>query len=310
MIQEASRQGKPRRSAPQHVPIQYALGALILVFIGSIGVQSSSALSIGLFSSLGPVGTSGGRMIVAAIILLIVFRPQIFGRSRAEWIGIAAYGVSIAMMNLFLYLSIDRIPLGIATTIDFLGPCVVVLLSSRRAREWILAIFALAGVSLITGFGGNINFWGIFFAVCAGTFFGLYTYIAPKIGSSQGGVKDLALSVTIAALILAPAGVPTLISAAKIEWLTLVIIAILGTAVPFFVDTLAGKISSAGLIGIFFAFDPTLGTIVGAVFLDQALTTTAVIGIVLVIVAGAGIVWSASRHVPEADFPDATEVIR
>lgn len=83
-----------------------------------------------------------------------------------------------------------------------------------------------------------------------------------------------------------------------------------GHCCAIFVDTLAGKISSAGLIGIFFAFDPTLGTIVGAVFLDQALTTTAIIGIVLVIVAGAGIVWSASRHVPEADFPDATEVIR
>lgn len=294
----------------QHVPLKYALTAMVLVLIGAAGVQSSSALSIGLFDSLGPVGTSGARMIVAALILLLVFRPRVFGRSKQAWLGIIVYGVSIAFMNLFLYLAIDRIPLGVATTIDFLGPCAVVLLSSRRLREWIFALFALAGVALITGFSAEADLLGIIFAACAGTFFGLYTFAAPRIGASEGGIRDLALSVTIAAVILSPFGAPTLVKADSFEWITLGVIALMGTALPFFVDTLAGKISSAGLIGIFFAFDPTLGTIIGAVVLGQTLSMTVLIGIILVIAAGAGIVWSASRTLPEQALPDMSETIR
>jgi inner membrane transporter RhtA len=289
---------------------RHAVAAMVLILVGATGVQTSAALSIGLFASLGPTGTSGARMLVAAVILLLVLRPRVLNRSWHDWGGIITYGVAIAFMNLFLYHAIDRIPLGVATTIDFLGPCVVALITSRRALEWLLAVLALIGVGLITGLGGSLNAAGIVFAALAGTFFGLYTFVAPRIGRSSGGVKDLALSVAVAAVILSPFGVPTLFEASGSQWATLAVIALTGTALPFLTDTFAGKISSAGMIGIFFAFDPVLGSIIGSLFLGQHLALSTVIGVSLVILSGAGIVLSASQRAPKSELVDPGEMLR
>lgn len=284
--------------------------AMLLILLGAGGVQLSSTIAVGLFNGLTPLGTSGARMLVAAVILLIVLRPQILGRTAQDWITVVTYGVAIAGMNGFLYMAIARIPLGVATTIDFLGPAVVALLTSRRAREWILAVLALLGVALIAGLGGDLDPLGVVFAAIAATFFGLYTFFAPRVGGSSGGVRDLALSVSVAAVLLSPVGVPTLVSASGSQWVSLALIALLGTALPFFVDTLAGKLSSAGMIGIFFAFDPVLGSVFGYLFLDQALTIPTIIGIALIVIAGSGIVFSASDRKPPLNGLNPEDVIR
>lgn len=267
--------------------------AVLLVLTGSIGVQVSAALALGLFDSIGVIGTSALRMVISAVVLLAIFRPSFRRRSRDEWVGIVLYGVAMAVMNTLLYLAIDRLPLGIATTIDFLGPCMVALLASRRWREGLLAVLAFAGVALIAGFGGPLDGLGLLFAALAGAGFGVYTLLAARIGKSEGGLENMALSVAVGAILMLPFSVPAAPSVELGQWGILALSAVLGMALAFVVDTMAGRLTSARVIGVLFAFDPMVGTLVGALWLGQALTLPALIGIGMVIVAGAGIVWFA-----------------
>ncbi|UOQ56402.1 EamA family transporter [Leucobacter allii] len=267
--------------------------AMLLVLTGSIGMQLSAVVALGLFAPLGVLGTSSLRMLIAAAILLAIFRPRVRGRSRAEWFGIVLYGVAMATMNAFLYLAVDRLPLGVATTIDFLGPCAVALVAARRVREGLLAVVALLGVALIAGFGGELDPLGLMFAVLAGAAFGLYTLLAARVGQSEGGLPGVALSVTVAAVLTLPFSVPAMPQLRPEHLLALVVSALLGTALAFTVDTIAGRLTSARVLGVFFAFDPVMGTLIGALLLGQLLTPVALCGVVLVVAAGAGIVWLA-----------------
>ncbi|WP_237466957.1 EamA family transporter [Leucobacter chromiireducens] len=287
-------------STAQHFTRSATIRAMLLVLVGSLGMQFSAVIAVGLFPAFGVLGTSALRMVIAAVILLAIFRPRLRGRTRREWVGIILYGVAMAAMNAFLYLAFSRLPLGIATTIDFLGPCMVALLASRRAREGALAVVALLGVALIAGFGGALDPLGLLFAALAGTAFGLYTLLAAQVGQSDGGLPSVALSVTVAAILTLPFSVPVMPLVRPEHLLALLTSAVLGTALAFTVDTIAGKLTSARVLGVLFAFDPVVGTILGALFLNQLLTPIAVLGIVLVVGAGAGIVWLSGGHGPAA----------
>lgn len=291
-------------STPQHFGRSATIRAMLLVLIGSLGMQFSAVIAVGLFPAFGVLGTSALRMLLAAVILLIIFRPRLRGRTRREWSGIVLYGVAMAAMNAFLYLAFARLPLGIATTIDFLGPCLVALAASRRAREGLLAVVALLGVALIAGFGGALDPIGLMFAGLAGAAFGLYTLLAARVGQSDGGLPSVALSVTVAAILTLPFSAPV-VPLVRVEHLIpLLASALLGTALAFTVDTIAGRLTSARVLGVFFAFDPVVGTILGALFLDQILTPIALAGIILVVAAGAGIVWLSGGHGPAAPPQD------
>ncbi|KAM9863089.1 EamA family transporter [Leucobacter sp. BZR 635] len=268
---------------------------MLLVLVGSIGLQAGAAISLTLFPTLGAAGTSGLRMLLAAVIMLALFRPRLRGRSRAEWLGIVLYGAAMAAMNQLLYQAIDRLPLGVATTLDFLGPCMVAFLASRRLREGLLAIAAFAGVVLMAGFGGPFDPVGIVWGLLAGASFAGYTVLAPRVGQAGGGLQSVALSLGAAAIFTLPFSVPVIALPTLPEWGLLTLSALLGTALAVSVDTIAGRLTSARILGVFFAFDPVVGTIIGALFLDQLLTPAAFAGILLVVIAGAGIVWSAGR---------------
>lgn len=258
-------------------------------------MQIGAAISYSLFGSFGAAGTSGLRMLIAAVIMLAVFRPRLRGRSRAEWTAIVLYGVAMAAMNMLLYQAIARLPLGVATTLDFLGPCLVAFFASRRLREGLLAITAFVGVILMVGLGGDFDPIGIVWGVLAGASFAGYTLLAAKVGGSGGGLQSVALSIGVAAILTLPFSAPMIPLATLPQWGLLALSALVGTALAFSVDTIAGKLTSARVLGVFFAFDPVLGTIVGVLFLGQTLTPIALLGIVLVVLAGAGIVWFAGQ---------------
>lgn len=268
---------------------------MLLVLIGSIGMQVGAAISLGLFPHFGAAGTSGLRNLLAAAIMLALFRPRLRGRTRSEWIGILLYGTAMAAMNLLLYQAVARLPLGVATTLDFLGPCMVAFLASRRLREGLLAIAAFTGVVLLAGFGGPFDPIGLVWGVLAGASFAGYTVLAPRIGQSGGGLQSVALAISVAAVLTLPFSAPVITHVTAPQWGLLALSALVGTALSFSVDTIAGRLTSARTLGVFFAFDPVMGTLIGFLFLNQPLTFTALAGILLVVLAGAGIVWLAGR---------------
>ncbi|QAY62997.1 EamA family transporter [Xylanimonas allomyrinae] len=267
-----------------------------LVLIGSAGIQTSSALSATLFDSLGSAPVSALRMAMAAVVLLAAFRPRLGGRTRPQWTGIVVYGAAMALMNLSLYAAIERIPLGVAVTLDFLGPCVVALLGSRRVREGLGALVALGGVALISaGPGGYFDLAGYLFGLGAGAAFAVYTICADTVGKSDAGLGDLALSVTVAAVVTLPVSLTHAAAVTSPQWGVLAVSAVVGVVVPYTVDTVAGRITSARVIGTLFAIDPAMGALLGWLLLGEALTPSATTGIVLVSAAGALVVWAAGR---------------
>ncbi len=269
---------------------------MLLVLIGSAGMQVGAAVALVLFDDLGPAGTSGLRLLIAGLLMVALFRPRLRGRTREEWIGILLYGTAMAAMSLLLYQALERLPLGVATTLDFLGPCAVAFLASRRLREGLLAIAAFTGVTMLAGFGGPFDPIGLVWGVLAGASFAGYTLLAPRIGKSDSGMQSVALALVVAAVLTLPFSAPLVTSTTLPQWGLLALSAVVGTAIPFVVDTLAGRLTSARVLGVFFAFDPVLGTLVGALFLGQLLTPIALLGIALVVCAGAGIVWLAGKH--------------
>lgn len=266
--------------------------AVILVLVGSLGAQFSAVIAMGLFEPLGVLPTSSLRMLISAIILLALFRPKL-PRTGAEWLPILVFGVAMATSNLFLYLALDRIPFGVATTIEFLGPCLVALTVSRSIRDGLLAVAAFVGVALIAGIGGPFDPIGLMFAGFAGISFALYTIFAARVGKSTGGLTNVALALAVAAILTMPFSAPAIPHVEPAAWGLLALSALLGTALPFTVDTLAGKLTSARVIGVLFAFDPVISTILGAIILAQIISVSALAGMALVIAAGAGLVWFA-----------------
>lgn len=269
------------------------LRAVLLVLVGAIAVQGSAALMLGLFGRIGVLPSSALRLLLAAAFLCLLFRPRVRGRPPREWAAIALYGAAMAAMSQFFFLSIDRIPLGIATTIDFLGPCLVALGASRGVREGLLAVVAFLGVALIAGFGGPLDPLGIVFAAAAGVCFGAYTVLAARIGKSASGLSSVALSVAVAAVLTLPFSLPAIPRVDARSWGILALAALLGTALAFLLDSAAARLTSARVIGVLFAFDPVVGTLVGMIWLAQPLSLPAALGVLLVVSAGAGIVWLA-----------------
>jgi inner membrane transporter RhtA len=267
--------------------------ACALVACGSVGVQGSAAISAGLFATVGVTGASAMRFVLGALPMLLVCRPKLRGMTRARAFNVVAYGLAMAGMNLCLYAAVSRLPLGVCVTLEFLGPCAVAVGLSRRRLDVWCALAALAGVVLIAGPGGEFDPLGYLAGLGAGAGFAAYTVLAGRVGKSATGMGDLALSVTVGALVLAPL-LPRDADAWRWPVIGLMALAgLLGIVAPFTVDTLAARVSSSRVVGTLFSIDPVMGLLVGWLALGQRPTPAALAGVGLVVAAGALLAWSA-----------------
>lgn len=270
---------------------------VILVLIGSLGTQAAAVLVTGMLSTVGAPGISGLRMTAAAIIMVVLFRPKLSGMTRARAINIVVYGIAMGMMSMMIYAAIARLPQGVAVTIDFLGPCVVSFLGLKMWRSRLWAIVAFIGVALIAQPSNDLDLIGIGYAAIGAIFFGAYTLFSARMGSAEGGgMPDLALSVVVAAIVLAPFSVSAAPLVDGSMWATIVISGFIGAVIPYVMDTIAAGIVSAAVVGTLFALDPVIGAILGWAFSGDRVTWSMALGIVLIAVAGAIITWRGARE--------------
>ena len=179
-----------------------------LVLLGIVSVQVGSALAKHLFGEVGSFGTVALRLFFAAAVLMLLWRPSLaLLVDRDAWPVVLGYGVILGLMNLSFYLALDRLPLGIAVTIEFLGPLAVALLGSRRWLDAFWAVLAAGGVVLLMEGGGDLDLVGVLFALAAGVFWGLYILLGAALGRHTTEGNGLALGMVIAALIAVPFGV-------------------------------------------------------------------------------------------------------
>lgn len=281
---------------PKHPMTRPLLGVLCVIG-GSISIQYSVAIASELFDTIGTVGVNGLRLSIAAIVMLAIARPSVRKRSRAAWLRIIAYGTAMASMNVLFYLAVDRLPLGVAVTLEFLGPFAIAVYAARRLRwEMIFPVIGLGGVILIAHPGEGLDVLGFVFGIGAAIAFGLYTILAEKVGEHSAGLQGLALSVTVAAILLLPFSIEAAPRVAAGQWLILAASGIIGVTLAFTLDFTAVKLVSARVVATLFSIDPVIGALVGAVILGQTLALGVIVGIVLVVIAGAAVTWLAGRY--------------
>jgi len=269
-----------------------SLGAIpptALVLLGIVSVQLGSALAKHLFGAVGPFGMVALRLAFAAAVLLLLWRPPLRMNRRA-WTVVLAYGLILGSMNLFFYLALARIPLGIAVTIEFLGPLAVALAGSRRWVDVLWALLAAAGVVLLMEGRGDLELVGFLFALAAGTCWGLYILAGAALGRHTEGGNGLALGMAAAAVVAVPFGVAESGTALIEPWVLVAGfgVALLSSVIPYSVELEALRRIPPRVFGILMSLEPAVAALIGLVVLGEALRGLQWIAVLCVVAASAG----------------------
>ncbi|HKF80673.1 MAG TPA: EamA family transporter [Thermoleophilaceae bacterium] len=271
-----------------------------LVLAAVASVQFGAALAKTLFDDLGPGGTVFLRVLFAALLLLVLWRPRVGGRPRRDLALAAAFGVSLAGMNLSFYGALDRIPLGVAVTFEFVGPLGVAVVGSRRALDLLWVVLAAAGILLLSDFGdfAGLDSGGVGLALLAGGFWAAYILLSARIGRVFSGGSGLALAMVVASVLLVPVGVadggdallqPGLLALGAA-------VAMLSSAVPYSLELEALRRLPEPVFGVLMSLEPAVAALAGFVVLGQDLRARELVAILLVVAASAG----AARGAPAA----------
>ena len=256
-------------------------------------MQCGAALATELFARGGVAGTAFLRCSFAAIVLVSVTRPRLRGRSRADLSSLVVFGVLLAGMNTTFYEAIDRLPLGVAVTIEFLGPLTVATIYSRRRRDLIWIALAAAGVAAFAGLPGGkaLDGVGVAFALLAGVCWGTYVIVAKRVGRTWSGSEGLAASMVVAAVALAPFGIAS--SGSNLIDPELLLlgagVGVFAAAIPFALELHALRRLTATSYGVLTSLEPAVAGAAGFVLLGQRPGLAAVVAAVLVVTASIGV---------------------
>jgi inner membrane transporter RhtA len=270
-----------------------------LVLCGIASVQFGSALAATLFSRVGPGGAVLLRLVSASIVLVAIWRPRIGGRSRRELLLACTFGVVLAGMNLSFYHAIERIPLGIGVTLEFVGPLAVAVAGSRRPVDLVWVALAAVGIlALTTGAAHGLDGLGVVLALVAGCLWGCYILLNARVGRAFEGGVGLALAMCVSSVIALPAGVAEG-GSHLLEPRSLALgaaVGMLSSAIPYSFELEALRRIPPPVFGVLMSLEPAMAAIAGVIVLGQSLSLRALLGIGLVVVASIG----ASRRAREA----------
>jgi inner membrane transporter RhtA len=287
--------GTPR---PPHASagLRARAGALIggsaplLVIAVAVSMHLGSAIATGLFGEVGPLGVLWLRCALAALLLVAIFGRRALALPRASRRGAVALGVVLAAMNACFFEAIARVPLGIASTIEFTGPLLVALLGSRRPRDVAWALLAAAGVALLGSPGAEVDPLGAALAFGSAACWAAYIVLAKRLVGGAEPLPVLTWTLAVAALVLAT---PALPSSGAALWEPAVLgtglaVAALASALPYLLELVALRLVSAATFGILLSLEPAVAAVIGLLVLGQALGAVEVAAMGCVVVASAG----------------------
>jgi inner membrane transporter RhtA len=284
------------------VPRREVLPAPVLVVGAVASVQSGAAIATRLFPMVGPAGAVFLRLALSAVLVAALARPRIRSIPRRHLALGAFFGLVLAAMNLSFYLALDRVPLGVGVTVEFLGPLAVAIAGSRRALDLLWVGLAVVGVVLIAGVGGRLDIVGILLAALAGGFWAGYILLSQRVGRVLPGMTGLAIALTVGAVAVAPAGIlaggtalvrPNVLGRGAA-------IAVLSSAVPYSLELAALRRLKASVFSVLMSLEPAMGAISGLVFLGQHLRWQEWLAVACVMTASIG----ATTHAPNPTGPD------
>ncbi|MCW3012053.1 MAG: EamA family transporter [Solirubrobacterales bacterium] len=270
--------------------------ALVLTGIGS--VQFGAALATTLFDDLGAAGTTLLRLVFAAAILVAVWRPRPRAYTPAQLRLAALFGLVLGAMNLTFYLALDRLPLGVAVTIEFVGPLGVAVATSRRRADLGWAALAALGIVLLADpGGGSIDPVGLVLILLAAACWAAYILLSQRAGPSFEGGRGLALAMVVAVLVPLVPGVLEGGSALFDPHLLLLAagVGLLSSVIPYSLEFEALRRMPTSVFGVLMSLEPGVAALAGFLVLGQALGARELLAIALVVAASLGVTRAAGR---------------
>ena len=272
----------------------------MLAVAAMMSVQLGSALSVGLISTVGPAGTAWLRLTMGALIFLAIARPPLRAVRRSDVTALLGLGVGTGLMTISFLAAIERIPLGTAVAIEFLGPLTVAAVRSHSARALTWPALALVGVVLLTEpWQGEIDLVGIGFAAFAALCWAAYILLTQRVGDRFAGIGALSLTIPVAALTAAVVGIPQAAGHLSLEILVAAAgLALLLPVLPFALEMLALRRMTHTAFGTLMAIEPAIGLLLGLLVLRQTPSPTQLAGMLLVVLAGAAAQRRGRREAP------------
>jgi inner membrane transporter RhtA len=270
---------------------------LVLGGIGS--VQFGAAFANQLFDDAGPGGVVLLRLLLSAGILLAIARPSLRRRSRADRTAVLLFGLVLGAMNWSFYEALHRLPLGVAVTIEFIGPLAVAVAGSRRLIDGVWVILAGAGVALLALRGDNhgVHATGVLLALVAAACWAMYILLSQRVGRTFEQLDGLALALGVATLVVVPAGIvqggDALLEAHVIGGGLGV--ALLSSLIPYSLELIALRRLTAYRFGLLMSLEPAVAALAGVLVLGQPLTGILAVALAMVVAASVGNTLTARR---------------
>ncbi len=273
-------------------PTGFPLLAVAALIGGMVSLALGTSFAKSLFPAIGAEGTTAYRVVFAAAILLVVWRPWRRTLTRRDAAAIALYGATLGALNLLFYKALETIPFGIAVALEFTGPLAVAIASSRRAIDFLWIAIATAGLLLLLPLGGAagpLDPAGVAYALGGGLCWALYIVFGQRAGSVHGG-QVTSLGLTVAAFVVAPFGAATAGTALLDPGLLVagLAVAVFSSALPYSLEMVALKRLPKRSFSVLLSLEPALSALAGLVVLDERLGPLQWVAIACIIAASAG----------------------
>ena len=271
-----------------------------MVLVGIVSVQAGAGVAKNLFAVLPPSAVVWLRLLTSAVLLLVLARPALRGRTRADWMVVVGFGAALALMNFSIYQAIARIPMGIAVTIEFLGPLAVAIAGSRRKTDVVWVALAAAGVVLLgrDDGSGTVTLAGVLFALLAAVAWAGYILLSAATGRRFSGTSGLAIASVVGVVLVAPAGIAEGGTALLDPRLLLfgLVVGLLSSVVPYTLEMQALRRMPPRVFGILMSLEPAAAALIGLALLGEMLTVWQWAAVLCVVAASAGATRSQQKR--------------
>ncbi|MBM6546479.1 EamA family transporter [Janibacter sp. YIM B02568] len=283
--------------------------APLLVLGGVVSVQFGGALAATLVPEIGAGASVLVRLLFAAGIMLLIARPRLRGHTREAWSTVLLFGLALGGMNWSFYASLAHLPIGVAVTLEFIGPLLLAAWGSRRPRDIAAVIAAAGGVVLVSEITqtplSELSLEGIGLALLAGAFWASYIVFSARTGSAFEKLDGLTLAMIVAVAVVLPAGLAGWENVSTEHLAKGLGIAVLSSVLPYSLELMALRRLSATVFGILLSLEPAVAALAGLIVLGQVLSGVQLLGMSFVVVASVLVLGFARR--PDDAPGDLTE---
>jgi inner membrane transporter RhtA len=261
------------------------------VLLSIVSVQGGAAIAKGLFPLLGAGGTASVRIGFSALILVLAVRPNLKRLTSAQWKIVIPYGIILGVMNLLFYCALARIPMGLAVTLEFIGPLGLALAGSRRAIDLLWVVLAGAGIALIAPWSGEgVDLIGVIFALLAGVCWAIYILLSKRAGAQLPGQMAVAVGMLFAAFTVLPFGILEGNLQVMTPYLLLlsVTLAMFSSVLPFTLEMQALRTMPPRMFSILMSLEPAVAALVGLLLLGEQLKLGQWLAVICIVIASSG----------------------